>query len=97
VALINDLPFENISRDKFLLVRTICDSIKMVSLCTIIEDCQNFPFRVTIYNSSYNFIPKDSWVVIKEPLKKLANDGNNVIRLDNPDDIEFIDKTEMEH
>lgn len=35
-------------------------------------------------------------MAIKEPYKKLADDGQNVIRVDDPNDIEFINDADMQ-
>jgi hypothetical protein len=35
-------------------------------------------------------------MIIKEPYKKLAHDGQNVMRVDDPNDVEFLDKKLLE-
>jgi len=47
--------------------------------------------RFDIYNTTYSKIPIGAWMMIKEPMYKLANDGMNIIAIDNPDDVEFLD------
>ena len=57
----------------------------------IAQDLCKDTTRFGFYNCSYNFIPEKTWLMIKEPLYKRGNDGFNIIRVDDPNDIEFIE------
>ncbi|TNV82754.1 hypothetical protein FGO68_gene8649 [Halteria grandinella] len=95
LSLIHELQFDQVTKGTFVLARTACDSHKLTSVCTIIEDPRQTPFRLCIYNSKFNTIPAGQWMAIKEPFKKLAQDGQNVMLVDDPNDFEFIDEREL--
>lgn len=82
--MISDLPADKVCKGYFLLLKVIHESIKMTSVLLPGEDGQGRVINVGIYNASYNFIPKDQWIVVKEPYRKRGNDGLDLIRVDNP-------------
>lgn len=57
---------------------------------SVVEDPQWSTIQIAIYNAPYNFITKDQWLVIKEPYFKRAMDGSEIIRVDVPEDVEFL-------
>jgi hypothetical protein len=59
----------------------------------IAEDINKFSIRIALYNTAYNSVPINTWLIIKEPMYKLANDGFNIIRIDDVDDVEYIDQS----
>lgn len=62
----------------------------MTAVTFIVEDALGNGMRVSIYNSDYNFVAKNLWLAIREPYYKRANDGMDIVRVDDPSDVEFI-------
>ena len=80
-----------VNKGRFFMVRTMAESQKMTGVLVLGEDAEGMPMRVQIYNADYTHIPANQWLAIKEPLFKRGNDGLELIRVDDPSDVEFFD------
>lgn len=65
------------------------DSIKFTSLMFVGGDQNDNGMRIAIYNLKEQFISKDTFIIIKEPFYKEANDLVPIIRVDDPKDCIF--------
>ena len=72
-----------------MLVKTISDSFQHASLVFVGADQNDNGMRIGIYNLKEQYIKKGSFIIIKEPFYKIANDLVPVIRVDNPKDCIF--------
>jgi hypothetical protein len=90
--LISQVQIDKVNEGKLLLVKTSSDSAKINSIMFIAEDVNKDTMRFALYNTSYNNVPIGTWLIIKEPMYKLANDGINIIRIEKEEEVEFITK-----
>ncbi|TNV82760.1 hypothetical protein FGO68_gene7316 [Halteria grandinella] len=93
LILIREVKLDTVNEGKFLLVQSTSESVKFNSIMFVGSDINKDCMRFAFYNTSYNYVPLNTWMLIREPMYKLANDGFNIIRVDKEDEIEFINNS----
>jgi hypothetical protein len=86
--MVSDLVF-GVQKGKYILVRTLCKSVKLQSVMTVGGDSTGMGMRIAFYGLKEDTIPEDFYIIIKEPFYKEANDLVPIIRVDNLKDCIF--------